>query len=196
MRTNPRVRILPCHLFLAAAISTAGSVGLAAAAGAATLAGPTISGGAVGSAGGSYRLAGTVGEAGVVGQTAGGSYVLGEGFWRPGLGYVSAVAPDPQDPATDGAAFANALAPNHPNPFSGGTTLAFSVARASEVSLEIFDLAGRRVRRLVATTLPAGRHAMHWDGRDDRGAPVASGLYHARLNVDDWSATKRMLMVR
>lgn len=197
MRTNPRVRILPFYLFLAAAITTAGGVGLApAAAGGATLASPTISAGAFGSADGSYRLAGTVGEAGVVGRTAGGTHVLTEGFWRPGLGYVSAVAPDPQDPATDGAAFANALAPNHPNPFSGGTTLAFSVARASEVTLEIFDLAGRRVRRLVATTLPAGRHAMHWDGRDDRGAPVASGLYHARLNADDWSATKRMLMVR
>ncbi|MBK7672618.1 MAG: T9SS type A sorting domain-containing protein [bacterium] len=186
------VRAFPLALALAA-----GTMGLtAAAAGAATLASPTISGGAVGSAGGSFRLAGTVGEAGVVGQTAGGSYVLTEGFWRPGLGYVSAVGPDPQDPATDGANFANALVPNHPNPFSGGTTLAFSVARNAEVSLEVFDLAGRRIRRLLAATLPAGRHTMHWDGRDDRGAPVASGLYHARLNINDWSATKRMLMVR
>jgi hypothetical protein len=197
MRTKPRARFLSFCPVLVAATITAGGVGLTpAAAGAATLASPTISGGAVGSAGGSYRLAGTIGEAGVVGQTAGGSYVLTEGFWRPGLGYVSAVGPDPQDPAADGAVFANALAPNHPNPFSGGTTLSFSVARNSEVSLEIFDLAGRRVRRLVATTMPAGRHAMHWDGRDERGAPAASGLYHARLNVGDWSATKRMLMVR
>jgi hypothetical protein len=186
------IRAFPLALALAAGTMELTPAG----AGATTLASPTISGGAVGSAGGSFRLAGTVGEAGVVGQTAGGSYVLTEGFWRPGLGYVSAVGPDPQDPATDGATFANALAPNHPNPFSGGTTLAFSVARNAEVSLEVFDLAGRRVRRLLATTLPAGRHTMHWDGRDDRGAPVASGLYHARLNVDDWSATKRMLMVR
>ncbi|MBK7047554.1 MAG: T9SS type A sorting domain-containing protein [bacterium] len=109
---------------------------------------------------------------------------------------MSAVAPDPQDPTADGAVFANALAPNHPNPFSGGTRLAFSVARPSEVSLEIYDLAGRRIRHLIATALPAGRHNAHWDGRDDRGAPVASGLYHARLAIGDWSATKRMLMVR
>ncbi|MBK8165076.1 MAG: hypothetical protein IPK64_03815 [bacterium] len=190
---KPHVSTIPLALAVAASIGT----GLTPqAAGATTLANPTFSGGAVGAAGGSYRLAGTVGEAGVVGRTAGGSFVMGQGFWRPGLGYVSAVAPDPQDPAADGAVFANALAPNHPNPFSGGTRLAFSVARASEVSLEIFDLAGRRVRHLIATALPAGRHDAHWDGRDDRGAPVASGLYHARLAIGDWSATKRMLMVR
>lgn len=188
-----RVRTVPIRLSLVAVLA----MGLApAAAGAVTLTKPTFSGGAVGVSGGSYRLAGTVGEAGVVGRTAGGSFILGQGFWRPGLGYVSAVAPDPQDPAADGAVFANALAPNHPNPFSGGTRLAFSVARTSDVSLEIFDLAGRRVRHLIATALPAGRHDAHWDGRDDRGAPVASGLYHARLAIGDWSATKRMLMVR
>ncbi len=50
--------------------------------------------------------------------------------------------------------------------------------------------------RLEELEVSPGRHTMHWDGRDDRGAPVASGLYHARLNINDWSATKRMLMVR
>lgn len=164
--------------------------------GAVVLANPTFSAGAAGVAGGSFRLAGTIGEAGVVGRAAGGSFVMTQGFWRPGLGYVSAVAPDPSDPVVDGAVFANALGANQPNPFSGGTTLAFSVAGPAQVSLEIFDLAGRRVRRLVAATLPAGRHDARWDGRDDRGAAVASGLYHARLAVGNWSATMRMLMVR
>ena len=189
LRPHPALVVrLALFAALAAALPTAGS--------AASLGKPTFSGGAVGVAGGSYRLAGTLGEAGVVGRTAGGSFVVVEGFWRPGLGYVSAVAPDPQDPAAEGAVFANALARNHPNPFSGGTTLAFSVARLADVSLDIFDLAGRHVRRLVGTTMPAGRHDAHWDGRDDRGAPVASGLYHARLTIDSWTATKRMLMVR
>jgi hypothetical protein len=188
---------LALSITLAMALAAAAGTALTPRTAAATdLTSPTFSGGAVGVAGGSFRLAGTVGEAGIVGRTAGGGFVMGQGFWRPGLGYVSAVGPDLPDPTADGAVFANALAPNHPNPFSGGTRLAFSVARPSEVSLEIYDLAGRRIRHLIATALPAGRHNAHWDGRDDRGAPVASGLYHARLAIGDWSATKRMLMVR
>lgn len=166
------------------------------AAGAVILRNPTFSGGAAGVAGGGRRLAGTVGEAGVVGQVKGSAVVLLEGFWHPGLGYVSAVAPDPQDPAADGMTFANALALNHPNPFSGGTLIAFSVARATTVTLDVHDLAGRRVRRLVGTTLAPGRHDARWDGRDDRGAALASGLYYARLTIDDWTATRRLLLVR
>lgn len=192
VRYSP-VRSFPPALVLAAAFA---AVLLPRAAVAVVLGNPTFSSGAAGVAGGSYRLAGTVGEAGVVGRTSGGSFIVSQGFWRPGLGYVSAVPPEPPVDADGGAAFANALAANHPNPFSGGTTLAFSVAGAAPVSLEIFDLAGRRVRQLVAATLPAGRHDARWDGRDDRGAPVASGLYHARLAIGGWSATKRMLMVR
>lgn len=179
------------------ALATAGAAGsLPAAAGAVALDKPTFSGAAVGVEGGGIRLAGTAGEAGVVGRSELAGLVLLEGFWHPGLGHVSAVGPDPQDPAAGGAAFANALAANHPNPFSGGTVLAFSVGRPAQVTLDIHDLAGRRVRRLVGQAMPAGRHDLRWDGRDDRGAPLASGLYHARLSIDDWTDTRRLLLVR
>lgn len=181
-----------CLAFAAAALVSAGHRPAVAA----TLQSPTFSGGMVGVAGGNLRLAGTVGEAGVVGSVEGPGLILLEGFWRPLPGHVSAVGPDPHDPAADGATFANALATNHPNPFSGGTRLAFSVARPSTVTLDIHDLAGRRVRRLVTATLAAGRHDARWDGRDDRGAALASGLYYARLSIDDWTATRRMLLVR
>lgn len=68
-----------------------------------------------------------------------------------------------------------------PSPARGPMRLGFALARAEDVRLEIYDLAGRAVRRLEAGALPAGPHARTWDGRDDRGAAVAPGRYWARL---------------
>lgn len=76
-----------------------------------------------------------------------------------------------------GAPFAVRALTASPNPFTPRTALAFDLARAGTVELEIFDLAGRRVRRLAHGHYAAGRHALAWDGRDDAGLEVPSGLY-------------------
>ncbi|MBD3219745.1 hypothetical protein GF314_00760 [bacterium] len=70
----------------------------------------------------------------------------------------------------------------HPNPFNPQTELTFELARAGRVELDVYDLAGRRVARLVASDLPAGLHHAVWSGRDDHGRPVSSGTYLARLH--------------
>ncbi|MEZ4395728.1 MAG: FlgD immunoglobulin-like domain containing protein [Candidatus Krumholzibacteriia bacterium] len=72
-----------------------------------------------------------------------------------------------------------------PNPSPGDTQLRLSLARgAREVAVDIYDATGRRVRRLTRGDLPAGEQVLRWDGRDERGAALASGTYLSRLSVD------------
>jgi len=70
-----------------------------------------------------------------------------------------------------------------PNPTQGGTTLAYTLPAPTPVRLEIFDAAGRLVRVLVAAEQTAGRYEPTWQGTDDSGRPVQSGIYFARLST-------------
>ncbi|MDZ4805438.1 MAG: FlgD immunoglobulin-like domain containing protein [Candidatus Eisenbacteria bacterium] len=86
------------------------------------------------------------------------------------------------------------LEPGVPNPFRDRTALAFSLPVAGPVTLNVFDLNGRLVRRLVDGVQPAGRQSVTWDGRGDDGAAVANGLYFAQL-VNDGRVVKRKLTI-
>lgn len=88
------------------------------------------------------------------------------------------------------------LAPNRPNPFNPSTTIAYETARDGHVRLEVFDLAGNRVRMLVDEAIAAGAHAAVWDGRDDAGNPAASGTYLCRLSADGEVASGKMTLVK
>ena len=89
------------------------------------------------------------------------------------------------------------LQQNYPNPFNPTTQLRYEIPRAAHVSLVIFNSLGQEVRRLVERVQPAGYHQVTWNGRDERGKPVPSGLYHYRLQVgEDFVSTKRMLMAK
>jgi len=64
------------------------------------------------------------------------------------------------------------------------------------VRLVLYDLAGRRVRELVAGEMPVGPHAVTWSGTDDAGRPVASGVYLARLRAPGTTQVQRVVLVR
>jgi hypothetical protein len=83
-----------------------------------------------------------------------------------------------------------------PNPFNPRTTLSFTLPAEGATRLEIFDLRGRRVSTLFAAPLSAGRHQKTWDGLDDAGNAVASGVYSARLTHPDGIRTRRLTLVR
>ncbi len=83
--------------------------------------------------------------------------------------------------APDLAAGQLALGPNYPNPFNPSTRIPMTLARDGFVTLEIFDAAGRRIRTLHQGRLAAGRHDVHWNGRDSGGSAVPSGVYLAQL---------------
>jgi len=88
------------------------------------------------------------------------------------------------------------LMQNAPNPFGSGTALSYTLPGACHVTLEIYDVAGRRVARLLDEPQPAGTRRVLWDGTDDGGRPVASGVYYCRLSTADGVDRSRMVLLR
>lgn len=90
----------------------------------------------------------------------------------------------------------NLLADAVPNPFNPVTRLDFEIARTGSVRLRIFDLAGRLVTTLVDRSLPAGNHSATWNGQDSGGRHSAAGVYFYRLETADFTATRRMTLLK
>lgn len=91
------------------------------------------------------------------------------------------------------------LLPNYPNPFNPETWIPYQLAKPSEVTLTIYGVDGRVVRRLALGHKPAGIYygksrAVYWDGRNAQGERVASGIYFYTLSAGDFTATQKMLI--
>jgi beta-glucanase (GH16 family) len=90
-----------------------------------------------------------------------------------------------------------ALHPCYPNPFNPATTIRYDVQEDVPVTLAIYDVAGKRIRTLVdEQSSDAGRYELTWDGRDQRGQVVASGVYFYRLDAGGFSETRRMVLLK
>jgi aminopeptidase N len=85
---------------------------------------------------------------------------------------------------------------NYPNPFNASTRIAFRLPQAAPVELQIFNVAGQQVRTLANENYQAGRHVLLWDGHDDHGQQVASGIYFCRLRAKDVRRSIKMLLLR
>ncbi|MFQ6104581.1 MAG: T9SS type A sorting domain-containing protein [Candidatus Glassbacteria bacterium] len=88
------------------------------------------------------------------------------------------------------------LSQNYPNPFNPTTTVRFDVPKTSTVKLIIYDIHGRKVRTLVDRPLEAGQHTLTWNGRNEFGVRVASGVYFYRLTSEGFSQTKKMVVLK
>ena len=88
------------------------------------------------------------------------------------------------------------LAENYPNPFNPETTISYDIAKAGAVRLSVYALTGQQIRTLVDGERSAGSYSVVWDGTDDAGRDVASGVYLCRMIVADYSAVRKMLLVR
>ena len=88
------------------------------------------------------------------------------------------------------------LVQNYPNPFNPLTRMEFSLSVRSHVSLKVYDVSGKPVRTLVDGTLGAGRHSALWNGEDEIGRPVASGVYVTRLEVEGRTAVCKSVLLR
>jgi hypothetical protein len=85
---------------------------------------------------------------------------------------------------------------NAPNPFNPATTVRFDLPSDGFATLAVFDINGRLVRSLVGRTFSSGQHEVVWDGRDERGRSVASGVYVYRLTGAQGTLTRRMTLLR
>jgi len=91
---------------------------------------------------------------------------------------------------------ATALEGNYPNPFNPETTIAFAVKESANVRLAIYNVKGQLVRTLVDAKLPAGRHHAVWNGKDDAGRSVSSGIYLYRMESAGYSQTLKMMLMK
>jgi hypothetical protein len=91
---------------------------------------------------------------------------------------------------------ANALEQNRPNPFNPTTTIDYAMARDGQVELSIYDVAGRRVRTLVNERQRADVYRVEWDGTNDGGQRVASGVYFYRIVAGKFTQTRKMVMLK
>jgi hypothetical protein len=89
-----------------------------------------------------------------------------------------------------------ALEQNYPNPFNASTVVRFSIPHDGRVRLEVFDVLGRKVRTLVDDVKPLGLYAVDWDGTDNSGTPVSTGVYFYRIQTADYSKTRSMLLLK
>ncbi|MDZ7261032.1 MAG: T9SS type A sorting domain-containing protein, partial [candidate division KSB1 bacterium] len=93
------------------------------------------------------------------------------------------------------------LSQNYPNPFSAAgikseTRISYQLPRASQVSLKIYNTLGQLIKTLVDQKKEAGFHTTFWDGRDEQGRMVASGIYFYQLKAKDFIQTRKMLWLR
>jgi hypothetical protein len=88
------------------------------------------------------------------------------------------------------------LVQNYPNPFNPSTTINYQIPRAGHVDLSIYDVSGRLIKTLVNGDRSEGLHTVTWDGKDNMGVSVASGIYFYKMKSGQFVETKRMVLLR
>jgi hypothetical protein len=89
-----------------------------------------------------------------------------------------------------------ALHTNYPNPFNAVSTIRYDLPEASYVSMIVYDILGREVRSLVASYMEPGYHNAQWDGRNQSGSELASGIYIARLTTPEYTKSIKMVLLK
>jgi hypothetical protein len=88
------------------------------------------------------------------------------------------------------------LRQNNPNPFNPATTIRFGLLSEGRVTLRVYDVGGRLIRTLVDGKRPPGWYEAVWNGLDQSGRSVASGVYFCRLRMGDLGKTRKMVLLR
>jgi len=120
---------------------------------------------------------------------------MGDRIWNATFDDGRIIIGEPSSGVGDATRRPARITGNYPNPFNPSTTVMFGVDEAGPVSVAVFDVAGRRVRGLVSDVrYEAGEHAVAWDGRDDAGRAVPSGIYFCRLVTGTGTDTGKLVL--
>jgi len=88
------------------------------------------------------------------------------------------------------------LAQNYPNPFNLSTSIEYVIPRYSPVTIRIYNVLGRIVKEWIFDYQPAGAYLVSWDGTDNNGCEIASGLYFYKMTAGDYTDSKKMLLIK
>jgi len=146
-------------------------------------------GGSLEAASESYRLSSALGQP-TIGRCTSEGYVLSCGFWSVPL----TLAPVAIEPS--GAPVAFRLLGIRPNPSAAEAAIVFDLPAAAHVEVRVFDVEGRLTRTLATEGRASGRHVIHWDGRNNAGAPVAAGIYVVRVTTGSDRAFTKFVRLR
>ena len=89
-----------------------------------------------------------------------------------------------------------ALHQNYPNPFNPTTILSYDLPESEFVSIDIYDLMGRRVKSLINNNQDAGYRSVYWDATNDLGQPVSAGMYIYTIQAGEFRQTKKMVLLK
>ncbi|NQV17955.1 MAG: SBBP repeat-containing protein [Armatimonadetes bacterium] len=85
---------------------------------------------------------------------------------------------------------------NYPNPFNPTTTISFSIPAESHTEISIYNIKGQKIKTLISNQLSAGEHSVVWDGKDDYGNKVSSGVYLYKLKAGDFQRVRKMILLK
>jgi hypothetical protein len=101
-----------------------------------------------------------------------------------------------EDEGQENAPFSFSVKQNYPNPFNPETVIEYELPKGYQVEIAVYNILGQKVRTLLEEYQTVGRHRMLWDGRDDGGKEVSSGIYLYRIRTSEFSQTKKMVLLR
>ena len=139
-----------------------------------------------------YRLKDAIGQS-VIGKCESENYKLEAGFWAAKPVQVG-IAEKFAEPSTVPQVYS--LSQNYPNPMVYATKIEYTLPKDSQSSLKIYNISGQLVKTLVNEQQRAGNYKLSWDGRDESGKKVSSGIYFYKFKTDDYTETRKMTLLR
>jgi len=143
---------------------------------------------------GSYRVGSTVGQT-AIGWMSTPNYIAHIGFWYSNIIQVGIKEQEKFGWNESGFATVRFYSPV-PNPFHNTIHFQYTLDAKMHTSLQIFDITGRKVRTLINTTQDPGKYAVTWNGKDDLGRAVASGVYICRFTAGDYHRNAKVVLQR
>jgi len=120
-----------------------------------------------------------------------------QNWLRPSTwGYLEIFSPTGVDEKEVAVPLKTELYANYPNPFNPATNIKFDLKKNAHVSLVVYNMLGQQIKTLVNSPKLSGHHAIHWDGTNDQGAKVTSGIYFYQFKADGYTKTNKMILMK